>query len=132
LSSTTQRIVRFDLPGILAKLDEFHRRAVMDDHCCPHSIGRGTRFDQDFFAFECLVKIVHFKGNVGHSSNPFGHRAILFEPHPLDSVGTCLKARHVQFQVLEVSLPRPRGIMGYTDMVVTPTSLSDGRWGFVI
>ena len=57
----------FHLPLVVRDRSEFHelnRRTVINDHRYCQTWAGTVRFNQDFLAFECPSKVIHFKSNV--------------------------------------------------------------------
>jgi len=47
-----------------SEFQELNRRTVVNDHRYCHTRGGTVGFNQDFLAFECPGKVIHFKSNV--------------------------------------------------------------------
>jgi hypothetical protein len=112
--------------------DEFHRSAVVDDHRGPNALGRGTGRIDDVLPLESSVEIIDFEGDMRNCADEFVNGTVLFEPHPLDAVGTGAEADHEEAELLEVGFARTYDCSGNADVVVAPPELSGDRRGLVI
>ena len=90
-----------------SEFQELNRRTVVNDHRYCHTWGGRVRFNQDFLAFECPCKVIHFKGNVREGFDGIRVRGIFIEAHPLDAVRTRLKSRDVNIQPRQVRFAGP-------------------------
>ena len=54
----------------MSELDEFDRRAVVEDHRRPHALGRRAGRADYFLSLQFFVKIVDLEGNVVHGPAP--------------------------------------------------------------
>ena len=83
----------------VGEFEQLDGRAVFDDECNAHAVGRTVRSDQNFAAGNLGVEIVHFKRDVRNLPDQIGHRGVRFESHPLHAEFAFLVADHKDLQV---------------------------------
>jgi hypothetical protein len=117
---------------VRSEFQELNRRTVVNDHRYCHTRGGTVRFNQDFLAFECPRKVIHFKSNVRQGCDGLRVRGIFIEAHPLDAVRTGLKSRDVHLQPRQMRFSGPGHVGRDSDMVESPTVLRYYEWRIAV
>jgi hypothetical protein len=118
--------------GLYGKLQQFYRSVVVHDHGYTDAFRGGAYLTKKPLANECGVKIIYFKGNMGHGANEIGNPAIRIEPHPFDTIRTRRESRYMDLQMLEMDLIWPRDGGWDAEVVIPPTALRNRCGRFVV